>query len=86
NVHEGIESTLILLRSSLPPYIKIIKNFQARSKLECYPGKLNQVFMNILTNAIQAIKAKEQQAEESITITTTEQDGHLIISIKDTGT
>lgn len=86
DVHEGIESTLILLRSSLPPYIKIIKNFQARSKLECYPGKLNQVFMNILTNAIQAIKAKEHQAEESITITTTEQDGHLIISIKDTGT
>lgn len=87
NVHDGIESTIVLLRNSIPKYIKIEKRFHADGEIECFPGKLNQVFMNILNNAIQAIAQKKQIAEEEfVTITTCDSpDGFIKISIKDTG-
>ena len=87
NVHEGIESTLVLLRNSMPPYIKMEKSFHADGEIECFPGKLNQVFMNILNNGIQAIAQKKQIApEEFITISTCDTpDGFMKISLKDTG-
>ncbi|MBV9962154.1 MAG: sensor histidine kinase [Parafilimonas sp.] len=86
NVHDGILSTLVLLKNNIPHYIKVIKEFNAEGEVECFPGKLNQVFMNILTNATQAIKAKPVKAdEESITISTKDVDGQIEISIKDTG-
>jgi hypothetical protein len=84
-VHEGIDSTLVLLKNTLPEYIKISKYFDASGDIECYPSKLNQVFMNILTNAIQAIKAKENVGDENIVISTRTIDGHMEISIKDSG-
>jgi two-component system, NtrC family, sensor kinase len=87
NVHDGIESTLVLLRNSLPPYIKIKKRFESKGNIECFPGKLNQVFMNILNNSIQAISEKKEiNEEELITITTRDtSDKYMHISIKDTG-
>jgi two-component system, NtrC family, sensor kinase len=61
NVHEGIDSTLLLLQHRFktnPEHIEIeiIKNYGNIPKVECYPGQLNQVFMNILTNAIDALE------------------------------
>jgi len=56
NVHDGLNSTLILLRNNMPPYFRIERKFLAKGDIECFPGKLNQVFMNILNNAIQAIE------------------------------
>ncbi|HXL55102.1 MAG TPA: ATP-binding protein, partial [Chitinophagaceae bacterium] len=87
NVHDGLESTLILLRNTVPPYITIKKRFDGKGNIECFPGKLNQVFMNILNNSIQAIgEKKEISEEEFITITTCDtQDGFMRVSIKDTG-
>lgn len=86
NIHEGIDSTLIILKNSLPDNIKIKKDFQAKGLIECLPGKLNQVFMNILNNGIQAIKEKtEQTAEECIQISTRDIDDKIEIRIKDTG-
>jgi len=85
NVHEGIDSTLVLLKNTLPDYIKISKCFNAEGDIECYPSKLNQVFMNILTNAIQAIKAKANVGEESIVISTRTVDDYMEISLKDSG-
>ena len=58
NLHEGINSTLILLHNKLKNRIKVEKDFQATSNINCLPGKLNQVFMNLLTNSIQAIQDK----------------------------
>jgi two-component system, NtrC family, sensor kinase len=70
----------------MPDNIKIKKNFKATGIIECLPGKLNQVFMNILNNGIHAIKAKElQDIEESITISTEDVADKIIIRIKDTG-
>ncbi|MDP1763395.1 MAG: 7TM diverse intracellular signaling domain-containing protein [Sediminibacterium sp.] len=86
NIHEGLESTLLLLKNLLPEHIKIVKNFEANGRIECFPGKLNQVFMNILNNAIQAIKTKAGPSEEEfVTITTKNMGDQLLISIKDSG-
>ncbi|BAY07892.1 sensor histidine kinase [Calothrix sp. NIES-2098] len=61
NIHEGIDSTLIFLESRLKdtperPAIKIIKEYAELPLVECYAGELNQVFINLLTNAIDAIE------------------------------
>jgi signal transduction histidine kinase len=87
NIHEGIESTLIILRNNIPEYIKVVRNFKADVEIDCFPGKLNQVFMNVLSNALQAIKSKlNKNAEEQIVISTRnvgEQEIEIII--RDTG-
>jgi two-component system, NtrC family, sensor kinase len=62
NVHEGIESTLLLLQSRLKaqansPAIAVIKDYGQLPLVECYPGQLNQVLMNILSNAIDVLEA-----------------------------
>lgn len=66
DIHEGLEATLVLLQNHTKHRIEVEKNYSPTlPKVDCYPGKLNQVFMNILTNAIQAIENKG-----TITITT----------------
>lgn len=85
DIHGGIDATLTLLRSSIPRNVNIIKHYGDVPPIECFAGKLNQVFMNILTNALQAIKSKPQQGDESITITTSRAEDHVIIGIADTG-
>ena len=59
NIHSGLDSTLLILRYRLKanhqrPEIRVIKEYGAISDIECFPGKLNQVFMNIIANAIDA--------------------------------
>ncbi|MGI8636150.1 MAG: sensor histidine kinase, partial [Segetibacter sp.] len=87
DIHEGIDSTLILLRSNVPANLTIVKEYNVDGDIECYPGKLNQVFMNILSNAIHAIKSKpEMTADEKIIISTSQLSEHqIVIKIKDSG-
>lgn len=85
DLHEGLDSTLVLLRNSVPPNVKIIKQYGDLPKIECYAGKVNQVFMNIISNSFNAVKSKHSDKEESITITTRRENGQAVISIKDTG-
>ncbi len=80
DVHEGINSTLVILNNLIKERIIVHKDFQGASSIECLPGKLNQVFMNILTNAIQAIDNKGE-----IFISTKTDEKHFTISIRDTG-
>lgn len=66
DLYEGIDSTLVILAHRLKannhhPEIEIIKNYANLPKVECYPGQLNQVFMNILSNAIDALEESNQQ-------------------------
>lgn len=61
DIHEGIDSTLMMLQNRLNPQpdypgIEIIKNYGNLLKVECYPGQLNQVFINIFNNAIDAFE------------------------------
>jgi signal transduction histidine kinase len=80
NINEGINSTLMLLRNKLKNKIIIKKEYGQIPPIECYAGKLNQVFMNILNNAADAI-----QDEGKIIIRTWASDDHVYISIKDNG-
>jgi signal transduction histidine kinase len=80
DIHEGLDSTLMLLRNKLKTRIEIIKNYGNIPKVECYPGKINQVFMNIINNASQAI-----ENEGKITISTWQENTNIYISIKDDG-
>jgi PAS domain S-box-containing protein len=61
DIHEGIENTLFILKHRLTQQpecseIQVIKEYGELPKIECYPGQLNQVFMNILSNAIDALE------------------------------
>ena len=61
DIHQGIDSTLMILQSRLKaqfshPNIEVIKEYGNLPKVNCYPGQLNQVFMNILANAIDALE------------------------------
>jgi signal transduction histidine kinase len=58
NIHECIESTLIILNSRLKSGIQVIKNYGYLPPINCYSGQLSQVFMNIISNAIDALTDK----------------------------
>ena len=65
DIHTGIDSTLMILHNRLKPKpdfpeIQIIKQYSELPLVECYPGQLNQVFMNILTNAIDALETQNE--------------------------
>lgn len=81
NIHQGIDSVLVLLRNQYKNRIEIVKEYSELPPIECFPGKLNQVFMNVLSNAIQAI-----ENEGTIVITTKKEEENIIISIQDSGT
>lgn len=80
NLHEGIESTLLILNNKMRDRIEVVKSYGDLPEIFCFPGKLNQVYMNILTNAIQAI-----EGEGKIFITTKKIGQRIHISIRDTG-
>ncbi|MEG4505489.1 ATP-binding sensor histidine kinase [Microcoleus sp. F6_B6] len=65
NIHEGIDSTLLILKHRLKandqrPAIEVITNYDNLPLIECFPGQLNQVFMNILANAIDGLEESNQ--------------------------
>ncbi len=80
DIHESIDSVLLFLRHKMKDRIRVEKRYGARAALSCYAGQLNQVLMNIIANAVDAI-----EGEGKITIATGEQDGMFFISVRDTG-
>jgi signal transduction histidine kinase len=100
DIHDGLDSTLMILRHRLKarmhhPEICIIKRFGEIPRVECYAGQLNQVFMNILSNAIDALDERDaartvaeiEAAPSTITITTHQPAPDLVaIHIADNGT
>jgi signal transduction histidine kinase len=95
DIHEGINSTLLILQHRLKPKpdkpgIEVIKRYGQLPLIECYPGPLNQVFMNILANAIDAVEPRLQSTSReskpaAITITTSIANDQIFISIADNG-
>ncbi|BAZ40848.1 integral membrane sensor signal transduction histidine kinase [Calothrix sp. NIES-4101] len=99
DIHEGIDSTLLILQHRLKaksncPGIEVIKDYGNLPQVECYAGQLNQVFMNILSNAIDALEEKDtkrslediQAKPSQITIRTSAIDGQWVeIAITDNG-
>ena len=91
NIHEGIDSTLLILRHRLRPQadfpgIKIIKQYGELPPVSCYPGQLNQVFMNLLANAIDVLEVSPSLHSPTITIYTRQISSNCIqIRIIDNG-
>jgi two-component system NtrC family sensor kinase len=99
DIHEGLESTLLLLQHRLKnesghPFIDVVKDYGKLPPLACDAGQLNQVFMNILANAIDALEesrlkhvSQGTQANCQLRLKTTMADSERIeISIADNGT
>lgn len=94
DLRSGLESTLMILQHRLrateqKPAIEVIKNYGILSKVECYPGLLNQVFMNILSNAIDAVQESKMDyinSNPTIVISTEMTPENLaIVRIRDNG-
>ncbi|WP_414545069.1 AAA family ATPase [Nostoc sp. CCY0012] len=97
-IHEGLDSTILILKHRLKanqqrPAIEVITNYGELPLIECFPGQLNQVFMNILANAIDALddsntgrSYEEIKANPNrITITTVSENKQVKIAIADNG-
>lgn len=80
NINEGIKSVLVLTNNLLKRRIVVHENYEDIPTIRCFAGQLNQVFMNIIVNASQAI-----EGEGEIFIHTYRKDDDVFISIKDTG-
>lgn len=80
NIHEGLDSTLTLVHHELKNRIKLHKNYGQLPEVSCFPNQLNQVFMNILVNASQAIGEKGD-----IYIKTYTRDDYAVVEFRDTG-
>ena len=80
DIHEGIDSTLVLLQNKIKDKIIVRKDYGEFDGLECFPSKLNQVIMNIITNSIQAM-----DGEGELFIQTVSSAIGIKIIIKDNG-
>jgi len=96
NIHDGIDSTLLILQHRLKamthrPAIEVAKNYGDLPDVKCYASQLNQVFMNILSNGIEALEEAialqpEKQIQPILQIRTNIIEGnHVSIQIKDNG-
>lgn len=94
DIHEGIESTLVILQHRLQSQVKrgeiqVIKNYGVLPKVECYPAQLNQVFMNLLSNAIDAVEESSANCTckvNQIRITTeVSRENQVCVRISDSG-
>ncbi len=101
DIHEGIEATLMILQHRLKAYpkrpaIQVIKDYSILPKIQCYPGQLNQVFMNLLANAIDVLEESMIDSQDEpcknyliqnpqIRISTTIDKHKLTIKIADNG-
>ncbi|HIK04893.1 MAG TPA: AAA family ATPase [Trichormus sp. M33_DOE_039] len=98
NIHQGIDSTILILKHRLKaneqrPAIEVITNYGNLPQIECFPGQLNQVFMNLLANAIDALEEanyrlslQEIKANPNRIFITTSVENNLVkITIADNG-
>lgn len=87
NVNEGLDSTIIILNSTFKGKVAVVKEFGDIPEIECFAGKLNQVFMNIINNAAQAvITSHENDNDGRVVIKTYSENDFVKISISDNGT
>ena len=87
DINEGLDSTLVIVNNLLSNKIELQKYYNTIPAIECYPGKLNQVFLNIISNAIHAINKKfDGAAGGKLTISTKNDEERVYVTIADNGT
>ena len=98
NIHDGIDSTILILKHRLKanecrPEIEVITDYGDLPQVECFAGQLNQVFMNVLANAIDALEesnkgrsfAQVKANPNQITVKTQLSESQAVIRIQDNG-
>jgi two-component system NtrC family sensor kinase len=80
DVHQGLESTLNVVANEIKYKADVVRDYGALPAIECLPQQLNQVFLNLLVNAAQAIPERG-----TITLRTRVDGEHVLISIQDNG-
>lgn len=86
DLEKGLDSTLLILKNKLPADMQLIRDKGDIPLVECMPGKINQIFMNVISNAIDAIKMKENGNHGGkLHIKTWAGNEDVSISIKDNG-
>jgi signal transduction histidine kinase len=90
DIHQGLDSTLMILQHRFNaegdrPAIEVVRNYAELPLVECYAGSLNQVFMNLLINAIDALKEQAATNQPRITLRTEHQGDTVIIRVADNG-
>ncbi|MFS8117112.1 MAG: PAS domain-containing protein [Microcoleus sp.] len=94
DIHEGIESTLVILQHRLQSHrkgreIQVIKNYDELPSIECYPAQLNQVFMNLLLNAIDAVEESSANCADKVNqiriVTEISSENQVCVRIADSG-
>ena len=98
NLHRGLDSTLLILKYRLKanpsrPAIAIEKHYGNIPEIKCFPGQINQVFMNILANAIDALDENSRDTDyafleahpSKITISTQFNQDRILVRIRDNG-
>lgn len=81
DIHAGIDSTLLIANNIIKNKARVVKEYAPKLYAECYPAQLNQVFLNLITNAAQAIERDDGE----IKITTSVEDGYAVIRVADNG-
>jgi signal transduction histidine kinase len=81
DVHELLDSTLMMLGGKIPPDITVVKDYdRSLPRIPCYPGELNQVWTNLIDNAVSAMGAAG-----TLTVSTSRDRDYLVVEIGDTG-
>lgn len=80
DVHEGLDTAVTLLRHELRDRIAVEREYGDVPRIECYPQQINQIFMNLLLNAVQAIPGRG-----TITLRTSASDEGITVAVSDTG-
>lgn len=87
DIHESIDTTLELLKGEISSRIKVHRQYETIPKVFCYASQINQVFMNILSNAVHAVQGNGQiWIATHLLKATQNQSGRVQISIQDSGT
>ncbi len=83
DIHKGMEDTLVLIHNEIKHHIILVKDYGQVPAVTCYPGQLNQVFLNLLINGKQAILAHKERG--TITIKTSSRKDRAVIQFTDDG-
>lgn len=87
NINECMEATLVVMKSSFKEEVTLTVDLDPNlPELDCYPGKLNQVFVNIIGNAVHATRMDgRDKKDRQIAVKTWADENHLFVSVKDNG-
>ncbi|MDI6450186.1 hybrid sensor histidine kinase/response regulator [Anaerobaca lacustris] len=85
NINEGLAATLVVARNAIKYNADVVTEFGEIPEIFCHPGQINQVFLNLVVNAVQAIESQERQERGRITIRTYPADSCVVCEIEDDG-